>query len=78
MLDAIDDGALTVTEISASTGVGTEMVRTALEQLRRMGRLSSEPISVGCPPSGCGSCAVASTGECATGPVLVGLSLRAG
>ena len=70
VLAAVDDGALTVAEIHGHTGLSTDMIRSSLEHLERMGQLSAEPIAVGCPPAGCGTCATA----CATGPVLVGLS----
>ena len=72
VLAAVDAGALTVGEIHGRTGLSQDMIRDSLEHLQRMGRLSAEPLTVGCPPAGCGTCATA----CATGPVLVGLSRR--
>jgi FeoC like transcriptional regulator len=76
VLAAVDDGALTIGEIQGRTGLSTDMIRHSLEHLQRMGRLSAEPLTVGCPPAGCGGCSSAGvdTGTCATGPVLVGLS----
>lgn len=76
VLDAIDDGALTVVEVAASSGLSRDVVRAALDTLQATGRLSAESLSGGCPPAGCGSCAVAD--DCVTGPVLIGLSRRAG
>jgi hypothetical protein len=71
VLDAVDGGALTATELSRVTGLSTDLVRAALEQLQRMGRLAAEPVAMGCPPQGCGTCADAA---CSSGPVLVTLS----
>lgn len=76
VLDAIDGGALTVMEVSAATHLPQDVVRAALDTLQATGRLSTESLSGGCPPAGCGSCAVAD--DCVTGPVLIGLSRRAG
>lgn len=70
VLDAIDSGALTSLEIRDRTSLPYETIRTALEQLERMGRLTSEQVAVGCPPAGCGSCDL--TASC--GPRLIGLS----
>lgn len=70
VLAAIDDGALTANEIHRSTALPYETIRTVLEQLQRMGRLSAEQVAVGCPPSGCGTCSA--TASC--GPQLIGLS----
>lgn len=76
VLDAIDGGALTVVEVSSASGLPQERVRAALDTLQAMGRLSAQSLSAGCPPAGCGSCSVAD--DCVTGPVLIGLSRRAG
>lgn len=70
VLAAIDDGALTANEIRRRTGLPHELIRSALEQLQRMGRLTAEQVAIGCPPAGCGSCALTTT----CGPALVGLS----
>lgn len=79
VLAEVDGGALTLTEIAGRTGLSMDMVRTSLEQLVRMGLLSTEAMTAACPPAGCGSCAVSPTATCSTGPVLVGLSrTRAG
>lgn len=77
VLSAVEGGALTSNDIQGATGLSMDMIRTSLEQLVRMGRLSAESLATGCPPSGCGSCGSASaqTGTCSAGPVLVGLSL---
>jgi hypothetical protein len=76
VLEAVDAGALTSTEIAGRTGLSMDMIRASLEQLVRMHYLTSEALATACPPSGCGGCSSASaaTGTCATGPVLVGLS----
>ncbi|MEI2643927.1 MAG: hypothetical protein U0R28_03840 [Candidatus Nanopelagicales bacterium] len=74
VLAAVDGGALTVLEIRCQTGLSDEMVRSALEQLQRMGMLTAEQVAVGCPPAGCGGCAVTSSCQ----PGLIGLSRVAG
>jgi hypothetical protein len=74
VLDAIDDGALTSTEIQRVSGLSKEMVTASLGQLQRMGRLTAEQVAVGCPPAGCGSCAVTQTCQ----PRLIGLSRTRG
>lgn len=70
VLNAVEGGALTVLEIRDQTGLSDEMVRTSLEQLQRMGRLAAQEVAVGCPPAGCGGCAV--TASCS--PRLIGLT----
>ncbi len=70
VLEAIDDGALTAFELRRATGLPDETIRTALEQLQRIGLLSAEQVELGCPPQGCGTCALAQT----CGPALVGLT----
>jgi hypothetical protein len=70
VLEAIDEGALTAHELRRATGLPYETIRTMLEQLQRMGRLTSEQVAFGCPPDGCGTCAQSSS----CGPRLIGLS----
>ncbi|MBK6761904.1 MAG: MarR family transcriptional regulator [Micrococcales bacterium] len=74
VLDSVDRGALTVAEIVDRTALPRETVQAALEQLQRLGHLAAEAMPAGCPPTGCGSCAV-TCGE-RSGPVLIGLSRR--
>lgn len=69
VLAAIDDGALTAYDLQRRTGLPNETIRTALEQLQRMGRLTAEQVAVGCPPSGCGTCSV--THSCASGIIAL-------
>jgi hypothetical protein len=63
VLDAIDAGASTPQEIRVRTGLSADMVGTALDQLRRMGRLPAQEVPTGCATGGCGGCAVASCGS---------------
>lgn len=74
--DAIDAGAVTVTEIGRTTGLSSDLVRAALDHLLRMGALRAEELTAGCPPSGCTTCASAApaTGTCGSGQVLITLS----
>lgn len=87
VLGAFEDGATSLAEVCKRTGLARETVDGAVEHLRRMGRLDSRELAMGCPAGGCGSCAWGKAdGESAcgaTGPsnqrrglVLVQLSLR--
>lgn len=59
VLDALQQGAGSVTEVSRRTGLRIDVVRAAADQLVRMGRAQECPLAVGCPPGGCGDCALA-------------------
>lgn len=87
VLGAFEAGATTLAEVCKRTGLAREAVDGAVAHLRRMGRLDSKELAMGCPTGGCGSCASGkadgSSGCGATGPsnqrrgpVLVQLSLR--
>lgn len=73
VMDCVDAGSTSVIEVSGDTGLPTDVVRAALEQLRRMGRLPQQPIAMQCPPRGCGSCDVSG---CGSGPVVLTLGRR--
>ena len=86
VLAAFEDGAASLTEVSRRTGLERDVVVAAVDHLVRIGRLSAERMSSGCPGGGCGSCA-SGTGDapgCGSpspsagrqGPVLVALSVR--
>ncbi|MEL4505242.1 FeoC-like transcriptional regulator [Luteococcus sp. H138] len=87
VLAAFEDGATSLDEISERTGLDRGVVQSAVDHLRRMGRIEAKELAMGCPSGGCGSCAsgtadggagCGSDGPSAqrTGPVLVQLSLR--
>jgi hypothetical protein len=74
-------GTPTLGEIARARGMDPDLVRAAAEHLVRVGRLTSEVISVGCPEGACGRCPLSSSGpgDCAPGraaPALVALSVR--
>ncbi len=58
VLDALRQGAGSVTEVSRRTGLPVDLVRAATAQLVRLGRVQEAPLTVGCPPGGCGTCAL--------------------
>ncbi len=59
VLDALNQGVGSVTEVSRRTGLRVDVVRAAADQLVRMGRAQECQLAVGCPPGGCGDCALA-------------------
>ncbi len=86
VLQAFEDGAGTLEEVSQRTGLSREVVDAGVAHLRRMGRIQASELAMGCPSGGCGSCASASADGGAgcgaqgpsprrSGPVLVQLSL---
>lgn len=86
VLESIEAGRSSVPDIAARTGLPPDIVRGAVDQLVRLGRLSAEAMAFGCPTSGCGSCPSGRGGSagCGTtgpaaqrqGPVLVTLRVR--
>lgn len=87
VLDALGSGCQSLPEVAERTGLGLEAVRAATDHLVRIGRLEARELAMGCPSSGCGSCASAGPGDspgCGAdapsttrrGPVLVTLSVR--
>ena len=87
VLQAFEEGATSLDDISLRTSLPTDVVGAAVEHLRRMGRIDAKELSMGCPSGGCGSCASGhsdGTAGCGAsgpsterrGPVLVQLSLR--
>jgi hypothetical protein len=86
VLDAFTAGAASLDEVSRVTGLPRDLVDAAVDHLVRMGRVSAQELTVGCPDGGCGSCASGSGGSAGcgasgpsaarSGPVLVALSVR--
>ncbi|HBO53833.1 MAG TPA: hypothetical protein DD664_01215 [Janibacter terrae] len=87
VLAALADGTPSLAEVGRRTGLPAEAVRASVDHLIRLGRLEAKEWAMGCPVSGCGSCASATaegTPGCGAeapaagrrGPVLVALSLR--
>jgi hypothetical protein len=76
VLDQIGAGTPTLAEIARNTGLDESLVRAAVDHLIRTGRIDSNRLPIGCPPGGCGGCAVASDcGVPSSRPTLVTLSL---
>lgn len=87
VLAAFADGATSVADAAARTGLPEDTVRAAVDQLVRLGRMDAAAMQTGCPSGGCGSCASGAAdgtsacgapGPSATrrGPVLVQLRVR--
>lgn len=81
VLAAFDSGAGSRADLVRVTGLRADVVDAAVEHLLRMGRLSADPLTTGCPDGGCGTCPSGSGGKpgCGgspAGPVLVALSVR--
>ena len=84
VLDALASGCRSLPEVAERTGLAIDTVRTATDHLVRMGRIEAREMAMGCPSSGCSSCASAVDGApgCGAapsenrGPVLVTLSVR--
>jgi hypothetical protein len=63
VLDALEGGAASTGAIAATTGLDRAVVSTAIEQLERLGRVSVERLSFGCPSGSCFGCALRGPGE---------------
>ena len=59
VLAEVSAGTPTVVEMSRHTGLPGGLVRAALDHLVRTGRVASQELPIGCPPSGCGGCSAA-------------------
>lgn len=79
---ALAAGARSRREIGARTSLDADVVDACLEHLVRMGRVTTEQLSAGCPSSGCGACPSASDASgcprpgVGRGPVLLTLAAR--
>lgn len=86
VLTALQDGAPSLQDVSARTGLDRDVVQAAVDHLVRMGRVSASELAMGCPGGGCGSCASGvddapgcgadAASQVRSGPVLVALSVR--
>ncbi|MBO1032118.1 hypothetical protein IPV09_12305 [Tessaracoccus sp. SD287] len=80
--DALTGGARSRREIAQRTALDAAVVDACLDHLVRMGRLTAETLSSGCPSGGCGSCPSAEDASgCSQrnptrGPVLISLGRR--
>jgi hypothetical protein len=82
VLAELTAGAPTLDDVARRTGLGRDVVGAAVDQLVRLGRVSSSTLSTGCPDTGCGGCATTGCGSRGTPapagrrPVLVALTVR--
>lgn len=53
---ALEAGGRTRADIAVASGLDREVVDTALDHLVRMGHITMDPLSGGCPAAGCGGC----------------------
>jgi len=56
VLDAVAAGAASTPAVVAATGLAPDVVSGAIDQLERLGRVSIEKLTFGCPGGGCGTC----------------------
>lgn len=70
VLTAMRAGTGTVDGVARATGLSGQVVRAAMDQLVRLGRVEASPLTTGCPADGCGTCpsGVAAEDEAATAP----------
>lgn len=87
VLAAFGSGARSLDEVAVRCVLPLDTVRACVDHLVRLGRLEAKELAIGCPSSGCGSCASATgdgTAGCGSsapssrrsGPVLVAISVR--
>ncbi|WP_199849550.1 FeoC-like transcriptional regulator [Blastococcus sp. Marseille-P5729] len=84
--EAIAHGAVSRADIARRAGLDPSVVDASLDHLIRMGRITTEQLSSGCPDGGCGGCPSgkadgsagcgASAPANARGPVLLKLTRR--
>jgi len=66
---AIRAGSGTIADLERATGMPRDVVEAVVDHLGRLGRLMSEPVQLGCPATGCGSCFLSSeAGRSCPGP----------
>ncbi|GAB77410.1 FeoC like transcriptional regulator [Austwickia chelonae] len=56
VLEAVEDGAVSVGEITLRTGLDRDVVAASVAHLARIGRVDSRTFSSGCSDAGCGGC----------------------
>lgn len=61
VLAELEAGTPTVTEVARNLNLDEQVVRAAVDHLVRAGRIEAKELSIGCPASGCGGCASATT-----------------
>jgi hypothetical protein len=82
VLAELTAGAPSLDEVARRTGLDRDVVRAAVDQLVRLGRVRADTLSTSCPDTGCGGCAASSCGSrgapapSGRRPVLVSLSVR--
>lgn len=55
----LERGTPTVDWIVRNTGLDAQVVRAGIDHLIRSGRVETRELAIGCPPVGCGGCAMA-------------------
>lgn len=76
VLAQVDAGISSVAEMSRRTGVAPDLLRAAMDHLVRTGRITTRSLALGCPPQGCGGCAVTGCGSSGTGRTSLTLLSR--
>jgi hypothetical protein len=82
VLAELTAGAPTLDDVARRTGLDRDVVGAAVDQLVRLGRVTSSTLATGCPDTGCGGCPTSGCGSRGAAapagrrPVLVALSVR--
>lgn len=67
VLEQLEDGAGSLSEVAARTGLDKGIVSLAIDRLVAAGYLHAERLAVGCPDGGCTSCPSGERGRPACG-----------
>lgn len=73
VLTQVEAGISSIAEMSRRTGLAPDVLRAAMDHLVRTGRITTRSLALGCPPQGCGGCAV--TGCASSGAGRTSLTL---
>jgi len=83
VLAELGAGAPTLDDVARRTGLARDVVAAAVDQLVRLGRVTSSTLATSCPDGGCGTCPAGSgcdgrgtPAPSGRRPVLVTLSVR--
>lgn len=76
----MQSGAHQRSDVVRETGLPADVVDAAIDHLVRIGRLTAQPLSSGCPAGGCSGCGSPSGHGCSDaaartpGPVLISIA----
>ncbi|MGB7962518.1 MAG: FeoC-like transcriptional regulator [Propionicimonas sp.] len=76
VLNQVEAGISSIAEMSRRTGLSPDVLRAAMDHLVRTGRVTTQALALGCPPQGCGGCAVKGCASSGTGRTSLTLLSR--